>query len=875
MGGMVLRRLRASALATPTVVNITNSSTATGTTLDVAMPASTTAGNRLIMILGYWNTAPADPAGWTLKQKTTTGNMNMAVYEKLASGSDGTTVTVTGFASGDPRTGSVVQCSGSGEVHLANVFASSAATREIPSITTTAPGCLILRAFFTQDQTGNQTLTWSGTGTEIADFTSPGGGGWYAHQGVHSELQTAAGPTGAVTVTPSGSTSSNWAGAAIAILPGVAPGPVTPVDVIVTGTNVGARNTLTNNVIVPYPTNSKSGDLIVIAVLSYRNSGAAYTHTTPAGWDIVQSRDTIATSGKRWTTYAKVRGAETSVTINASVTLFWLAQSFAFENFYTAQPIEAGGSIIDLVPTSPATINSISTDPLPLGAPAGVLYLGGGDLVANTTLTSAWDRGTELRESSVSAEVQSGTFVTFSMVSAFEQVNSAGVVGANTIRHPEQRPNSWAGVLAIRPASWVEPPPTLASMTPSTGSTNGGTVVTLSGTGFKGTGATTETVVKVDGTALASSAINVTSETSMTITMPAHAAGSANITVTTSKGTSNAVTFTYAVITLTAQGMQKSGTQSLGSSGSITMLTNMSAQSGTNSANVISNQLKVNGDGNITVTGAVGYSTSTGSLAARIYKNGVQVATGTATSVTWTGDVVEGDLLDLRVYKTTALTRTVNSGSLAYTVNAAPVLFASYDFPEGTGPLDTTYWTQTGPGVHTVTNNELNGDATPSMPQTFSWWNLPVPGTGKYKVQARIRWNGRSPEHSACGICVAADPGNDVSGIPGSGNGVQFSFTATIESLYYEKTNQTPAFVSLTGVSYNTTAKYPEDALLEVEVDGTNYIARVNGTIKQQGSTTAIPTSRRRVGLVIQNDELEAGGGGPPGRLAGFRVWQL
>ncbi|MGW2694962.1 IPT/TIG domain-containing protein [Streptomyces sp. NPDC001296] len=80
--------------------------------------------------------------------------------------------------------------------------------------------------------------------------------------------------------------------------------------------------------------------------------------------------------------------------------------------------------------------------------------------------------------------------------------------------------------------------PTLTSVTPSSGPTAGGTSVTLAGTGLVGT-----TAVNFDATA--APAFTVDSATQITAVTPAHAAGSAAVTVTTPGGTSNPVSYAY------------------------------------------------------------------------------------------------------------------------------------------------------------------------------------------------------------------------------------------------------------------------------------------------------------------------------------------
>jgi hypothetical protein len=79
--------------------------------------------------------------------------------------------------------------------------------------------------------------------------------------------------------------------------------------------------------------------------------------------------------------------------------------------------------------------------------------------------------------------------------------------------------------------------PVISSLSPTSGPIAGGTVVTITGTGF--TGATS---VSFGGTTATPTVVN---DTSLTVVTPAHANGDANVTVTTPVGTSAAVTFSY------------------------------------------------------------------------------------------------------------------------------------------------------------------------------------------------------------------------------------------------------------------------------------------------------------------------------------------
>ncbi len=100
------------------------------------------------------------------------------------------------------------------------------------------------------------------------------------------------------------------------------------------------------------------------------------------------------------------------------------------------------------------------------------------------------------------------------------------------------------GVAAtFRSTTMAKPVPTVTKLGPASGSTVGGTTVTITGTNLTGA-----TAVKFGG--IAATAVNVVSSTSLTCTTPAHLGGTVDVTVTTSFGTSSTTgtsnDFTYA-----------------------------------------------------------------------------------------------------------------------------------------------------------------------------------------------------------------------------------------------------------------------------------------------------------------------------------------
>ena len=87
------------------------------------------------------------------------------------------------------------------------------------------------------------------------------------------------------------------------------------------------------------------------------------------------------------------------------------------------------------------------------------------------------------------------------------------------------------------------PAPTVSSINPTSGSANGGTPVTITGTGFLA-GAT----VKLGGTA--ATGVTVVSSISITATAPAHAAGAASVVVTNTDAQNGTLTngYTYTAV---------------------------------------------------------------------------------------------------------------------------------------------------------------------------------------------------------------------------------------------------------------------------------------------------------------------------------------
>jgi hypothetical protein len=215
------------------------------------------------------------------------------------------------------------------------------------------------------------------------------------------------------------------------------------------------------------------------------------------------------------------------------------------------------------------------------------------------------------------------------------------------------------------------PAPTVSSISPTSGSTAGGTSVTITGTGFL-SGAT----VTIGG--VSATAVNVASQTSITATTPAHSAGSANVVVRNTDGQSGSLTsgFTY-------QPPQNP----------VPTVSAVSPASGPTA-----------GGTSVTITGTgflAGATVSVGGSAA----TNVSVASGTTITAT-TPAHAEG-AVNVVVTNTDGQSGTKING---FTYNAPPageVVLMEDDF--NTPPLDTTKWTA---------NNLFSGFTDSALPVT-------------------------------------------------------------------------------------------------------------------------------------------------------------
>ena len=129
------------------------------------------------------------------------------------------------------------------------------------------------------------------------------------------------------------------------------------------------------------------------------------------------------------------------------------------------------------------------------------------------------------------------TVVSSTSITGTTAVHAAGVVNVVVSNPDAQNGTLNNGYTYIG----TNPAPTVTSITPNSGTTGGGTTMTITGTGFL-SGA----IVSLDGTA--ASGVTVVNNTSITATTPAHAVGAVNVVVTNTDAQSGALTNGYTYI---------------------------------------------------------------------------------------------------------------------------------------------------------------------------------------------------------------------------------------------------------------------------------------------------------------------------------------
>ena len=265
-------------------------------------------------------------------------------------------------------------------------------------------------------------------------------------------------------------------------------------------------------------------------------------------------------------------------TAGAGVTIGGVAASgvaVASATSITATTPAHGAGSADIVVTNPdgqaGRLTAGFNYQVPASPPPAVTAVGpsSGPVAGGTSVTisgSGFTAGATVSFGSAAASavsVASGTSIT-----AMAPAGSAGSVDL-VVTNPDGQTGRLTGGYAYVGSAPPPPPPpaavapTVSGISPASGTTAGGTAVTVTGTGFAA-GAT----VSFGGTA--ASGVVVSSATSITATAPAHAAGGVDVVVTNTDGQNGRLSggFTYnapapppgtvVVITITSAGVSPS-----------------------------------------------------------------------------------------------------------------------------------------------------------------------------------------------------------------------------------------------------------------------------------------------------------------------------
>ena len=450
----------------------------------------------------------------------------------------------------------------------------SAVSGPVPTVTSVSPN--------SGSTAGGTAVTIAGTnfatGATVT-FGSAAATNVVVVSGTQITATTPAGGAGAVTVTVTvNGQSGSLAGAFTYIAPptvtSVSPNSGMPAGgtaVTITGTNFAAGAT------VKFGATAATNVVVV--------SGTQITATTPAGSAgavTVTVTNSNGLSGSLASAFTYVLPPTvTGVSPNSGSTVGGTAVTITGTNFVTGATVKFGAtaatnvvvvSATQITATTPAGSAGAVTVTVTVSGQSGSLATGFTYVVVPTVSSVSPNSGPAAGGTAVSitgTNFAAGATVTFGSTAATNVVvvngttitatTPAGSAGAVTVTVTV---NGQSGSLANGFTYVVAP--TVSSVSPNSGSTAGGTAVTITGTNFV-TGAT----VKFGATAATN--VVVVSATQITATTPAGSAGAVTVTVTVSGQSGSLATgFTYVVVPTVSSVSPNSGPAAGGTAVSIT-----------------------------------------------------------------------------------------------------------------------------------------------------------------------------------------------------------------------------------------------------------------------------------------------------------------
>ncbi len=404
----------------------------------------------------------------------------------------------------------------------------------------------------------------------------------------------------------------------------------------------------------------------------------------------------------------------------------------------------------------------------------------------------------------------------------------------------------------------VNPAPTVSSINPTSGSANGGTPVTITGTGFLA-GAT----VKLGGTA--ATGVTVVNSTSITATTAAHAAGAVSVVVTNTDAQSGTLTngYTYTAVnpaptvssinptsgsanggtpvTITGTGFLAGATVSLGGTAAtgVTVVnsTSITATTAAHAAGAVSVVVTNTDTQSGTLTNGYTYTgVNPAPTVSSINPTSGTTGGGTPVTITGTG-FLAGATVSLGGTAATGVT-VVNSTSItattpAHAAGAASVVVTNTDAQSGTLTNGYTYTTSTGGGpiAFVQVNAAIPQTNSASVPVTFGLAQT----AGNLNIVV-VGWN----DITSTVTSVTDSLGNTYAQA-----GITVSGTAERQAIYYAK--NILAGSNTVTATFNQAARFVDVRILEYSgLDTTNPLdvtASAAGSSVSPNSGTATTTS--------------------------------
>jgi IPT/TIG domain/Fibronectin type III domain len=841
------------------------------TSVPVTFTAAQAAGDLSVVVVG-WNDSTATVSTVTDKSGNTytravgptvvSGFASQSIYYAknivaAAAGANIVTVTFsTAAAFPDIR---ILEYSGADPTNPVDVTAAgtgTAATSSSGSATTTNATDLIFGADMVSDQTSGP-----GTGFTQRVLTAPDG------DIAEDEMVTATGSYAATAPIKSG----QWIMQMVAFRTPTSGGTVPTVSsvspnsgstsggtaVTITGTNFATGAT------VKFGATAATGVVVV--------SSTSITATTPAGTAgavtvmvTVGSQSGSLASGF---TYVGVPTV-TSVSPNTGSSAGGTAVTIAGTNFATGATVKFGAtaatgvvvvSSTSITATTPAGAAGAATVTVTVGAQSGSLTSGFTYVVIPTVTSVSPNTGSTAGGTVVT--ITGTNFATGATVQ-FGATAATGVAVVSSTSITATTPAGTAGAATVTVTVGAQSGsltngftyvgiPTVTSVSPNTGSTAGGTAVTITGTNFA-TGAT----VKFGATA--ATGVVVASSTSITATTPAGTAGAATVTVTVA-GQSGSLTsgFTYVVIPTVSSVSPNTGATAGGTAVTITgtnFATGATVKFGATAATgvVVVSATSITATTPAGTAGATTVTVTIGGQSGSLTNGFTYVGTPTVTSVSPNSGLTAGGTAVTITGTNFATGATVKFGATSATnVVLASSTSITATTPAGTAGAVTVTVTNTGSQSGSLTNGFTYVTATTitfvqgtsATPQS-SQISVPVTFTaaqaaGDLNVIA-VGWN----DSTATISTVTDKSGNTYTRAVGP---TIFSGFAT-QSIYYAKNIVAAAAgTNIVTVTFSTAASFPDIRILEYKgADPSNPVdvtAAATGTSATSNSGAVTTTN--------------------------------